>query len=418
MRIRPRVYVSGVVISTVAFLCLPVSGAFADPSAGAPTVPLTYQSIAAMPLVRQAAVLDPLRAAAGAADGIGRSVATDVYAGVEIDAPAHLVYLYLTDTSRGAGFLAAARAAHPTADLGLVRVRAAAYTRAALEAARDRLAARLATLPVIVENANVPADGSALQLGVTSRPGLSPALASDQSAMQAVAGVAVQVTEGHSLTAADRYGDTAPFYAGDYIIDSGWACTTGVPVKNASGHQYILTASHCGHTGTHWNTGRGVSVGTVVNYSEHWDAALIDAPSAAWEFDGPAGPAAANTLQLVGTAYSYTGDLVCQDGYTTGVACGIRVDNQDAQNFSVRGPRYGNTFLARGVIGHQINGGIAVQGGDSGGLVFTINSGGATRQVRGIVSSSVDGTGLNGIFWTEALDIYNQFGLHLTDRLY
>lgn len=117
----------------------------------------------------------------------------------------------------------------------------------------------------------------------------------------------------------------------------------------------------------------------------------------------------------VSPSYSYLNDLVCQDGYTSGVMRNIRVTNQDEQNFAVEGHRYGNTFSARGVIGEAVSGYCGVEEGDSGGLVFKINST-TTREVRGIVSSSVDGTNCRGIFWTEATDIYNTWGLHLTDR--
>jgi hypothetical protein len=387
-------------------------GTAAHANPGTPA-PLTYQQIAALPPAQQADLLNPLRITAGAVDSVGRSSGADIYSGVEIDASAHVVNLYLTKPGRAASFLRSARAGTPAAELALVRVKSGTYTKQQLDAARDRIAANLATLPVSVVEATVPADGSALQIGVAAQPLLSPNSASAQ-ALAGTAGVAVQVVAGHTLTGGDRYGDTPPFWAGAYIIDSGWSCTTGVPVKNGSGHQYILTASHCGHTGTHWRTGRGLDVGNVVNYSEHWDAALIDASSGAYEWDGPPGPTA-NFIRLSGTAYSYNGDLVCQDGYTTGVACGIRVDNEDVTDFRVRGDRYGNTFSARGVRGHQVNGGVAFQHGDSGGLVFAINSS-TTRQVRGLGSALVDGMGVNGIFWTEALDIYNQFGVHLTDN--
>jgi len=369
--------------------------------------PLTEQQIAAMPSARQAALLNPLRTVANALDAVGRSTGRGVYSGVELDVVNRTVTAYLVDTGQADAFLAAARKQDANADLTLVRVRAGKYTREALHAARDRIAARLDTLPGTVQNAIVPADGSALVLGVEQT-----AVAAGSTALGDVAGVDVRVTQGHPLTGTDRFGDTPPFYAGAYIVDSGWSCTTGIPVKDGSGNQFMVTASHCGHTGTHWQTGRGVAVGNVVRFNEGWDASLIAAQSAAWEWDG-SNPEF--TVRLNATRYSFTGDLVCHDGYPSRVVCGIRVDNEDAQNFHVRGPRYGNTFSARGVIGHQVDGGRASQGGDSGGLVFAINSS-STREVRGIVSADVDGTNGNSMFWTEALDIYNAFGVHLTDR--
>lgn len=383
--------------------------------------PLTYQAITAMSPKAQAALLDPLRDAAGAVDAYGRGPGRSIYAGVELDPPAHSVHLYLTDLSQKRDFLAHARAGNPKADLSIVTVLGTRYTRVQLHAARDRIAAHLTRLPVEVQNATVPPDGSGLILGVSSRTTSTtlPASAVHPAApaLSQVAQVAVKVTPGQVFRVQDRYGDSSPFYAGDFITNGGWHCTTGIPVKDSTGHQYMVFASHCGHTGTVWVTGRGVTVGKVVKYDEHWDAALIDTGSARFEYDGPPGPVAANSVELNDTRYSYVNDLVCQDGYTSGVMCNIRVTNQDVQTFQVRGDRYGNTFTARGVLGDAVSGYCGVQGGDSGGLVFAVNSS-STRQVRGIVSSSVDGTNCRGIFWTEALDIYNDWGLHLTDRTY
>lgn len=183
-------------------------------------------------------------------------------------------------------------------------------------------------------------------------------------------------------------------------------------MKSSSNQSLILTASHCGHRTTQWTTGTGTLVGRVTGVNELYDVSLIPAFSAHREWDG-SNPEF--SLPLDGTAYSFNGDFVCHDGYTSRVVCNIQVTNGDVVNFMVRGPRYGNTFRAIGVIGRQVNGSIAVRGGDSGGLVFAID-GPSTRQVRGLVSASVDGTNGTGIFWTEALDIYAQFGLRLTEQ--
>jgi hypothetical protein len=100
------------------------------------------------------------------------------------------------------------------------------------------------------------------------------------------------------------------------------------------------------------------------------------------------------------------------------VICNIRVLNQDA-TLTVHASAFPD-FTARGVIGQQYSGewDAAVRSGDSGGLVFTVNGDHLTRQVRGVVSASygtrVGSDGANEVFWTEALDIYKQFGVHLT----
>src|SRR5436190_12393826 len=120
------------------------TAAHADPGTPAP---LTYEQIAALPPAQQADLLNPLRVTGGAVDSVGRSSGADIYSGVEIDAPAHAVNLYLTDPGGAAAFLRAAKAAVPEADLGLVRVKNGTHTKQQLDAGRDRVVANLATLP-------------------------------------------------------------------------------------------------------------------------------------------------------------------------------------------------------------------------------------------------------------------------------
>jgi hypothetical protein len=73
----------------------------------------------------------------------------------------------------------------------------------------------------------------------------------------------VQVTKGETLTPASRFADSAPFFAGAFIQNDGWDCTTGIPVKDNNNHQFIVTASHCGHTNTQWTNGAGGWVGQI-----------------------------------------------------------------------------------------------------------------------------------------------------------
>ncbi|GLW59646.1 hypothetical protein [Kitasatospora phosalacinea] len=153
--------------------------------------------------------------------------------------------------------------------------------------------------------------------------------------------------------------------------------------------------------------GNGALEGTVSSYNTTWDASIYPVSNAApREFDGPQNTT--NSIALSGTSYSYNGDQVCHDGYTSGVICGIQVDNDDVWT-TLGAARYA-AFDARGVWGHQVNGSIAVRNGDSGGLVFSVN--GDTRVVRGIVSADYQGNS-NRMFWTEANDIYKAFGVHL-----
>jgi len=119
------------------------------------------------------------------------------------------------------------------------------------------------------------------------------------------------------------------------------------------------------------------------------------------EWDGPPGPNA-NVLDVSGSAFSFNGDMTCQDGYTSGIVCGLRVDNDFVTWTGSNGVTHD------GVEAHQVNGGTAARGGDSGGLVFALLSGNV-RQARGINSFG----GGNLLRWTEAPFIFSTLSMSL-----
>ncbi|MDI2125032.1 hypothetical protein [Yinghuangia seranimata] len=261
---------------------------------------------------------------------------------------------------------------------------------------------------MVVNSVAVPADGSALKVGVGATPGARLDVAAAKPSIAAAAGVDVVVAPREPLKAASRYADSAPYYSGSFLNSEVAWCTTGIPVMDSAGKNYMVTAYHCGKTGVRFRNGDDASVGWSVNHNSYWDASLIDTPSARWEYDGPKG-GSYQRFKLTSTAYSYNGDYVHQNGYTSGVVGGIVVDDQDVE-YHVVGSSYG-TYTVRGVSGHQVNGGCSVQGGDSGGLVFRyVNE--EAREVRGVVSAG----DCSEILWTEARDIYKAFGVQLTTR--
>ncbi|NUP53866.1 MAG: hypothetical protein HOW97_42085 [Catenulispora sp.] len=430
---RNRAMAIGAIAASAALGLIPAASAGASTGTGPDAVgpgttgsagPATFDQFAAEPIDRQAAVLKPLRAIAGALDDLGRGRFAADYGDVVMDPVADTVTLYATSNAGAAALIKQAELDHPEIDTVRIRVKLAAYSKTQLHAARDRLAAQSGSLPYHLVSVAVAVDGSGLEVGVdnpdAAKNAASPAAATTDAATgnapaadpASIAGVPVVISQGSAMTGQTRYADSSPYYAGGLITSGGWDCTTGIPVANNSGGGYaIITASHCAHTGAVISNGAGTKEGTVSEYHESWDAAKYPvSASGAYEFDGS--PSAYDPRPLSGTRYSYNGDSVCQDGYTSGVICGIQVINQDVQNFQVRGERYGDTFAVRGVIGRRANS-TAVRPGDSGGLVFAIPSSGATvREVRGIVSASVDGHS-DEIFWTEAIDIYNAFHVHL-----
>lgn len=412
--VRYRAIAIGTIALSAALGLLPTASASAGPDNSAK--PTTFDQFAAESVDQQAAVLNPLRAIAGALDDLGRGSRAADYGDVVMDPVADTVTLYATSPAGAARLITEAKRNHPEIDTKLIRVKRAAYSKDQLHAARERLAAKSGQLPYQLISIAVAVDGSGLEVGVDN-----PAAAKQPTTLAAgavrtdpagIAGVPVVISQGSGMTAQSRYADSSPYYAGGLITSGGYDCTTGIPVANNSGGGYaIITASHCAHTGAVIYNGAGTREGTVSEYREGWDAAKYPvSASGAKEFDGS--QSAYDPRPLSGTKYSYNGDSVCQDGYTSGHICGIQVVNQDVQNFRVYGERYNNTFSVRGVIGRRANS-TAVRPGDSGGLVFAIPYSGATvREVRGIVSAPVNGHS-DEIFWTEALDIYNAFHVHL-----
>ncbi|MCJ1677555.1 S1 family peptidase [Streptomyces sp. APSN-46.1] len=392
-----------------------VAGALPASSAPLAHPVLTDAEIAALTPADQAKLLNPLRELANAADSAGRSGEAGIYSGIELDANTHTVTIYLTDPGQKQKFLAAAKKVDPEIDTGLARIKQGKNTRQAMHAARDRLLQARGQLDAGIESVTVPPDGSALHLGVKDVASARRKLASQPDPTRAATfGAAVETVVEPAVGGSDmsRLRDTPAWIAGAALTNTSWtsgyACTSGVPTRRKSDNRsYLITAAHCFSDGnsvyTGWEGGGRNYIGQVTARANLWDAIAVDTTNtgvtAGREWDGPVNNSF--TLALTSSAYSYNGDYVCQDGYSSGVVCNIKVVNQDKYWTGSNGVDH------RGVEGTQVNGSTAIRGGDSGGLVFSIT--GSTRQARGINSWGGGST----IRWTEVIDIYNTWGLQL-----
>jgi hypothetical protein len=409
-------------------------GAQAGARPAAPPV-LTDAQIAALSPEAQAVRLAPLRAVANAVGAAGRGTAADVYGNLAIDANNGLVTVYLTDPGQAKRVLAAARAVDPTIDSSLIRFQPAAATHAALDAAARRVVALAdaGELPVHVDMVGPATDASGLELDVDDTTAAAAATAARGGGSLARSlGVPLVYRPGHALQAKSwsdvKWHDSAPFIGGDAITGSGsgHGCTAGLPaVRKSDGHPIMVTAAHCfgvgtkvytraGTPGDYSNGLKGTYVGTVTARVQQWDAETIDgANNNADESD------TSGWLRLTSSAYSYVGDYVCHDGqrsYFMGhpTPCSIKVTNQD----KYCGPSTGCpglSYTARGVWGDAVNNGWGAAGGDSGATMFAVESGGV-RQARGLLSDGTPGDGTPGVFWTEAPDIFDYFGLTLNPQ--
>jgi hypothetical protein len=205
-------------------------------------------------------------------------------------------------------------------------------------------------------------------------------------------------------------------YSGTSGNGRGYECTSGLPARRSSdGRSFLITAAHCPFADgatvyTGWEGGGRNVVGTAAVRDNLYDAVAIDTgntgQTASREWDGPAeGAFGQHVYDVAGIAWSFTGDMACQDGFTSGVKCGLLVTSGYVEWVDLD-----NDFLHVGVEAHQVDGQLAGQGGDSGGLVFALTSASPPRQARGIVSFRRN---YEWIRWTEAPAILSALGMYL-----
>jgi hypothetical protein len=370
----------------------------------------TARQIAAMTQADQSAYLGPLRAAADGLEDAGRSVDPATFAGVTLNGPDRTVDLYLTDVRRADSFTAAAHA-HKSFDGSIVRIHSAPYSHAQLSAARVKILVAGPSFSFAINQIALAVDGTGLEVGVAGFDGTKLGSAQESAAgdqMRTAAGVPVTVTYALPATNTSRAADGSPYYAGGFIeihnSNGNYEdCSTGLAGHNNNGSYYV-TAAHCGHTGDNVYNGDGAIEGRVIDYNTTYDAALVDARAAQLEFDG--GQWDYNIYGYYGAAYSHIGDYVCQDGWTSGIVCSIHVTRVGVWT-SHSGGNYPWT-TSYGAMGQNDNGGAVTQPGDSGALVFACVNGCSSRQARGLVLGTTNGSDL---FFTEAPDILNTFGL-------
>lgn len=403
----------------------------------------------------------PLRKVANALDAVGRTSASDVYSGLYLNGSKGTVDLWLTDLASGSRVLAEARRQDPRADFRRVRVHKGAFSRKTLNIVRDRLisAQKRHALPYRMYSGSVAYDGSGIQAGVSSaaraqtyEPTRKRALmGAYSSSSRGPASVPVAFFHGRKAGQAsyNKWNDLNNQIGGDQLsLDpdtngGGW-CTAGFAADDSSGTNYLITAGHCAVQGDVIRSGGGTAVvGTAVaSPNQKYDSIILRGNTSGkyYNDEGEANPTQHYQVLSGGHAYSYNGDVVCQNGVSTAwrqaeTPCNITVANSNA----FWDPGWPNGTLVQGVVGtrpYDVNH-AAVLSGDSGATVFTYNGG--NRQLRGIVEAfdpcgTSDGrtglctvkghgywsvpwpnggsvTGSDVIGWVEATDILRVWGL-------
>lgn len=401
------------VIGMVAVVVLSTAGvAQAEPT-------LTYSQLAAMAPGDQAATLDPLRAVANAAGAAGKGSESGIFSGIQIDAPTRTVTIYLTELTQQSRFLAAMQQIDLKVSLAPARFKQGGYPMTALIAAANKLALQQRRSNMSIESIAVNPDGSALTVRAYDVTLAKIALKSEAlSSSVGSVPIVVEKTATSDLVALSRMRDSPDWISGAGLSSANTSqglafdCTMGLPARrNSDGVSFMISAAHCWGDGstiyTGWKDGGRDQIGYVA-FRDNWDDAAAIAlnygQTASQEWDGPAdGAPMQNVYDVSGFNWSYWGDMVCQDGLSIGLRCGLLVTN----GYIIWTDPRTNAQHA-GVEAHQVDDLFAGYGGDSGGLVFALVDWG--REARGIVSARWNDTYLR---FTEAPAIFSAMGMDL-----
>lgn len=253
-----------------------------------------------------------------------------------------------------------------------VKVAAAAYSRAELEATADGIAAYIRAHPDgPFYGTAIAHDGSGLTIQADSASvGLEATLPLEIT--QATAGVPLTVTTAPRPALAGRLNDTEYFWAGGRINnnDNNSFCTAGWPVLGGDGFRYMLTAGHCGRPGGSWNNGndtRYFGMGWYEHLSH--DLLLIRSLTAGRMFDGGVG-SNEFTKRIIGSDHTFPNEWVCTSGSVGGARCWYQVTYafQHSMCFYDNYGRY--ECYDDLVLAWWGGSGPPLYGGDSGGPVF------------------------------------------------
>jgi hypothetical protein len=132
-------------------------------------------------------------------------------------------------------------------------------------------------------------------------------------------------SKGSEYYAGWRFNDYAPWYGGDRIREG---CTTGFPAVY-NGTMEMMTAAHCGGSGTVFHngpttTGGSTTLGPVTYWNDSTAVAVIDVAGSTNYVN--VGPAQNSSVRAVaGWEHPVVGSYLCQSGSYTGETCGLRV---------------------------------------------------------------------------------------------
>lgn len=274
------------------------------------------------------------------------------YAGIELEDGRVAVYWKGTLPRRVSQAIGKARS------IAAVRVGAAPHSLRELRTAGAKLRNAFGAGQTRIKYA---VDGTVVVVGMSTRAG---------SARQSVpsVGVPVQIVDQGPTMRTSRRDDWAPWSGGADQINGNSRCTTGFPVRNAANERFLLTAGHCGSNGNEIRDGSGEFMGWFTADNDQHDLGLVATPGGVEPSMYVGGLDSGAVVHVDGWDWVFPGEYLCQSGGSSardigGPVCGLRVE------------RF-NTDAGDAVEARQVDGAVAVRGGDSGGPVYGPSSSG------------------------------------------
>lgn len=172
--------------------------------------------------------------------------------------------------------------------------------------------------------------------------------------------------------------DIAPWWAGSVaqpVTSGAPACSVGFAVvKRSFWIEYsrgVITAEHCARGGrVAFDSGSGIRIGTAdpTPTLAKTDALYIPTSSGPRTYDGGVGVNEFSKA-VVGVDGNLPGQSVCTSGAATGANCNIQVDVVNFQH--ILSP---SGMVVKSTLATQLDGGVAVGNGDSGGPVIQLTA--------------------------------------------
>lgn len=404
MRTKSRLLRSGAAVTvTVSAMVLSLATTSANAASARPVTSYTNGNVISsqtsgapdQAALQRQAILDKL-ADELAGPGATESTHTGDYAGAVVDGAAGTLTVYWHGPATD---LVNSVVADGAADGVRVIVNAAKYSAQQLEAARTKLEHTAIGKTASVEpvaamtSVEVNPDGSGLSVGYD--PAETHLSASDFSAhARGLAGVPVAATTrpSGSSVVLNRQNDLAPFVAGARLITpNDEYCSSGFD-GTYGGHPVLLTAAHCGTSGTFFNGNYG-TYGTAIGHNNTYDVTFIKVSSNKNQYyEGCWCDTTGFHKNITSVGLSHDGDYVCTSGAMSGVHCNLLVTNA-----GVDLDGYSNVVIAkRTSTDTSGNNWFAAAAGDSGGPVVASADGtyGVNMQARGLIHAGLSSSWL------------------------